>query len=65
MSEKLAKAGYTQGDMSPKVEDYQKPASNYSQEGFSKTLDYVSRQENYVGKECSKIKSQGYQGRYS
>jgi len=65
MSEKMAKAGYVQGDMSPKVEDYQKPASNYSQEGFSKTLDYVSRQEDYVSKQCSKIKSQGYQGRYS
>lgn len=63
--EKLSKAGYTQGDMSPKVEDYQKPMSNYSQEGFSKTLDYVSRQEKYVAKECSKIKSQDYKGRYS
>ena len=65
MSEKMAKAGYIQGDMSPKVEDYQKPASNYSQEGFSKTLDYVSRQEGTVAKQCSKIKAQGYQGRYS
>lgn len=65
MSEKMAKAGYTQGDMSPKVEDYQRPASNYSQEGFSKTLDYVSRQDETVAKQCSKIKSQGYQGRYS
>ena len=27
MKEKMAKAGYSQGDMSPKVESYQKPES--------------------------------------
>lgn len=57
--------GYKQGDMSPKVEDYQKPMSNYSQEGFSKTDQYIERQDAFQSKEASKIKGQGYKGRYS
>lgn len=65
MKESMSKKGYTQGDMSPKVEDYQKPESNFSERGFSKTLDYVERQDKFVGKEASKIKGQHYQGRYS
>jgi hypothetical protein len=62
---KYENLGKNQGDMSPKVEDYQRPASNYSQEGFSKTTEYVARQDESVSKECSKIKSQAYKGRYS
>jgi hypothetical protein len=65
MKEKMSKAGYTQGDMSPKVEDYQRPASDYSQEGFSKTLDYIERQDRFQAHECSEIKKQAYKGRYS
>ncbi len=65
MKEKMSKAGYVQGDMSPKVEDYQKPHSNYSQEGFSKTLDYVERHNAFEGREASDIKRQAYKGRYS
>lgn len=65
MKESMSKAGYTQGDMSPKVSDYQKPASNYSQEGFSKTTSYVERQDAFQGREASEIKKQGYKGRYS
>lgn len=65
MKEKMSKAGYTQGDMSPKVEDYQRPASDYSQEGFSKTLDYIERQDAFQKRECSEIKKQAYKGRYS
>ena len=57
--------GNKQGDMSSHVEDYQKPASNYSQTGFSKTTDYVKRQERTVAGECSKIKKQSYNGRDS
>ena len=65
MKEKMSKAGYTQGDMSPKVSDYQKPISNFSQEGFSRTTSYVERQDAFQGKEASEIKKQGYKGRYS
>jgi hypothetical protein len=57
--------GNKQGDMSPTVEDYQKPMSDYSQSGFSKTTQYVERQDKFVGKEASQVKRQGYQGRYS
>lgn len=65
MKEKMAKAGYTQGDMSPHVEDYQKPGSDFSQEGFSKTTEYVERQDAFQKREASDIKKQAYKGRYS
>lgn len=65
MKEHMNKKGYVQGDMSPHVEDYQKPHSDYSQEGFSKTLEYVERQDHFQAKEAKQIKRQGYQGRYS
>lgn len=61
----MAKKGYVQGDMAPKVEDYQRPASNYSQMGLGKTTEYMARQDKFVAKECSEIKSQAYKGRYS
>lgn len=62
---KMSKKGYTQGDMSPSVEDYQKPMSNYSQEGFNKTTQYVERQDKIQSSESSAIKRQSYKGRYS
>jgi hypothetical protein len=65
MKEKMGHAGYTQGDMSPHVKDYQKPASDFSQEGFSKTLEYVERQDAFQAKECKQIRKEGYKGRYS
>ena len=65
MKENMSKKGYTQGDMSPKVEDYQKPSGDFSQEGFSKTTDYVERQDAYQRKEAKGISKQGYKGRYS
>ena len=65
MKEKMNKAGRVQGDMSPHVEDYQKPMSNYSQEGFSKTTEYVERQDKIQSSEASQIKKQSYKGRYS
>lgn len=65
MKEKMSKAGYVQGDMSPRVEDYQKPAKDFSQEGFSKTLDYVERQDAFQGKEAASMRKQAYKGRYS
>lgn len=65
MKEKMAKAGYAQGDMAPKVEDYQKPAKDYSQEGFSKTTEYIERQDAFQAREASEIRKQAYKGRYS
>ncbi len=65
MKEKMSKRGYTQGDMSPTVEDYQKPESNFAERGFSKTLEYVERHDKFEGKEAKEIKKQGYMGRYS
>lgn len=61
----MAMKGVKQGDMSPHVEDIQRPESNFSQAGFSKTLDYTSRHNAYEGKEASEIRGQAYQGRYS
>lgn len=65
MKEKMGKAGYTQGDMSPKVKDYQKPMKDYSQEGFSKTTEYVERQDSFQAKEARQFEKQSYKGRYS
>lgn len=65
MKEKMAKAGYSQGDMSPKVESYQKPEKDYSQRGFSKTDEYIERQDAFQGKEAKGIEKQAYMGRYS
>lgn len=61
----LEKAGYNQGEMSPKVEDYQKADSEFSQSGFSRTLDYIERQDAHQKTRASKIKGQEYVGRYS
>ena len=57
--------GRTQGDMAPKVEDYQEPMSNFSQEGFSKTTEYISRKDAQQSRMASDIKKQAYKGRYS
>jgi hypothetical protein len=61
----MGKKGYVQGDMSPTVNDYERPESNFSQSGFNKTTEYVERQDKFVNKEASKVRSQAYQGRYS
>lgn len=61
----LAMAGHDQGNMSPHIKDWQRPAKDYSQEGFSKTLDYMERQNKMQGKEASSIEKQAYKGRYS
>lgn len=65
MEGKMSKKGLNQGDMSPVVDSYQQPDKVYSQTGFSKTTEYIERQNNFVGKEATKIKGQAYQGRYS
>ncbi len=65
MKEKMSKAGYDQGDMKPHVEDYQLPRSAYSQEGFSKTTEYVERQDKFKEKQANSLRKQDYKGRYS
>lgn len=65
MKEKMNKAGYMQGDMNPRVVDYQKPMKDFSQAGFSKTLEYVERRDAFEGRECKDIEKQAYKGRYS
>ena len=65
MKDKMSKAGYVQGDMSPKVDEYQKPTSDFSQSGFSRTTDYIERQDRQCSKAAGDIRKQGYEGRYS
>ncbi len=65
MKEKMNKMGYTQGNMAPHVEDYQKPSKDFSQEGFSKTTQYVERQDAFQAKEAKDVEKQAYKGRYS
>lgn len=61
----MGNLGRDQGDMDPHVMDYQKPAKDYSQSGFSKTTDYIERQDKFQGKEAGSLKKQSYNGRYS
>lgn len=65
MKEKMSKAGYIQGDMNPHVEDYQKPMKSFSQEGFSRTTEYIERKDACQNKEASQVRSESYKGRYS
>lgn len=65
MKESMAKKGYVQGDMSPKVDDYQKPMSAFAEHDFSKTLEYIERQDKFQEKMAHDIKKQDYKGRYS
>jgi hypothetical protein len=65
MKEGMGKAGLDQGNMSPKVKDYQKPMKDFAERGFSKTLEYIERQDKFQGKEAKEIEKQAYKGRYS
>ena len=65
MKEKMAKAGYMQGHMEPHVEDYQAKHGDFAEEGFSKTLEYIERQDKHREMAARDIKKQAYQGRYS
>lgn len=61
----MAMAGLNQGDMSPRIKDYQKPENDFSQDGFSKTLNYIERQDKLQSNEASTVEKQAYHGRYS
>jgi hypothetical protein len=65
MSEKMSNKGKVQGEMSPTVEEVQKSNEQFSQEGFSKTTDYVERQNKRQSEMSKDVKKQGYVGRYS
>lgn len=65
MYEKLAKAGYDQGDMSPHVKDYQKPEKDFAERGFNKTTEYIERQDKRQSGMSKDLNKQAYQGRYS
>lgn len=65
MKEKMGKAGYVQGDMSPHVEDYQRSEKSYAERGFSKTTEYIERQDRRQDRMTSKLDKQAYVGRYS
>jgi len=56
--------GKDQGNMSPHVEDYQRPSGSYSQSPFGKTTEYISRHDAQESKASAKIKKQDYKGRY-
>jgi hypothetical protein len=65
MKESMAHAGLKQGDMSPKVKDYQKPMKDYSQRDANKTTEYVERQDREQGKDAKQLDKQAWKGRYS
>ena len=61
----MAKEGYIQGDMSPRVEDYQKPMSSFAEGQFGGTTEYIARQDKFIEKEAKELNKQSYKGRYS
>ena len=63
--ESMAKAGYIQGEMAPKVEDFQRPEASFAEKQFGTTTDYIERQDRFIDKEASEIRKQDYKGRYS
>ena len=65
MKEKMAKAGYEQGDMKPTVESYQKPEKSFSQMDENKTTEYVERQNKRQDMMAKDVNKQAYRGRYS
>lgn len=62
---KLSHLGRNQGDMSPHVDDFQRPTADFAEEGFSKTVEYIERQDKHQKEMASDIKKQHYKGRYS
>ncbi len=65
MKENMSKAGYVQGDMSPRVEDYQKKEGEFAERGFSKTTEYIERQDRMQSGMSKGLNKQSYNGRYS
>ena len=61
----MAMKGLNQGDMSPHIKDYQKPEKDFAERGFSKTLEYIERQDKHQGMMAKDLEKQSYNGRYS
>ena len=61
----MSKAGYVQGDMNPKVDDYQMPMKDFAEHDFSKTTQYVERQDKQQAQNKKQISKQDFKGRYS
>lgn len=61
----MAMKGHNQGDMSPHLKDYQKPENDFAERGFSKTLEYIERQDKHQGGMAKDLNKQAYNGRYS
>lgn len=61
----MAMRGVNQGDMSPTVESYQKPESDFAERGFSKTTEYIERQNRRQSGMEKDLSKQAYVGRYS
>lgn len=57
--------GNEPGDMSAHTDVYQLPGKDFSQEGFSKTTEYIQRQDKHQSMNARDIRKQGYEGRYS
>jgi hypothetical protein len=62
---KMAKKGYSQGDMGCTSDDYSLGAGAFSQRGFSKTTEYQERQNAHQMQAAKDINKQQYKGRYS
>ena len=65
MKEYMNKAGKMQGDMTPKVSDYEKPMKNFAEKGFEKVNEYIERKDSFEAKEAAALRKQDYKGRYS
>ncbi len=65
MKESMGKKGYEQGEMKPTVESYQKPEKDFAERGFSKTTEYVERQDRRQSEMAKDVDKQSYKGRYS
>jgi hypothetical protein len=65
MKEQMSKRGYDQGNMSPTVESYQKPEKDFAERGFSKTDEYIERQDGRQAGMSKDLNKQAYKGRYS
>jgi hypothetical protein len=58
-------AGKDQGNMSPHVDSFQKPEHDFAERGFSKTTQYIERQDKRQSGMEKGISKQSYNGRYS
>lgn len=61
----MAMKGHDQGNMSPHLKDFQKPEGDFAERGFSKTLEYIARQDKMQGGMEKGLSKQAYNGRYS